>query len=121
VIKGYNKAGGGIMRKILIMVNILLTLSVPLAQASGFEKYPQFEKYPGNANKHFPTVYIFYQKIIRQEYTEYPNAVYTLREKSLFKNVNSIFTHVPKKFRVLDFGGSGFSPERQVYIFVSVG
>jgi hypothetical protein len=39
-IEGYNKAGGGMMRKILMIVSILLALSVPLAQASEFEKYP---------------------------------------------------------------------------------
>lgn len=87
---------------------------MPLAHAD------EFEKYPGNADKNFPSADMFYQKVNQNEYTEYPDSVYKIREKILYKDLNNVFSLVPKQFgTTTDINADGYNPERQVYVFIS--
>jgi len=99
--------------KKLIMSFLILAFIMPFAQANELEKYPR------NADENFPTADIFYQQVNRNEYTEYPNAVFKLREKVLFKNINEALSRIPKQFGASSVGGTGYNPERQVYVFAS--
>ncbi|MGM0885218.1 MAG: hypothetical protein ACQEXQ_29765 [Bacillota bacterium] len=101
------------MKKIVIMSFLILAFTMPFAHAN------ELEKYPGNADKNFPTADVYYQKVNRNEYTEYPDAVFKLREKVLFKDINKVFSLVPKQFGASAVGGNGYNPERQVYVFIS--
>ena len=92
---------------------LILAFTTPFAQAN------ELEKYPGNADKIFPSADVFYQKVNRNEYTEYPDAVFKLREKVLFKDIDKVFSLEPKQFGGSAVGGTGYNPERQVYVFIS--
>jgi len=101
------------LKKIIIMSFLILVFTTQFAQAN------ELEKYPGNADKSFPTADEFYQKVNRNEYTEYPDTVFKLREKVLFKNIDKVFSLVPKQLGASAVGGNGYNPERQVYVFFS--
>ncbi|MDQ0888880.1 hypothetical protein QFZ81_003968 [Paenibacillus sp. V4I9] len=102
------------MKKITIMSILIFVFIMPLAQAD------EFEKYPGNADKTFLTADIYYQQVNRNEYTEYPDSVFKIREKILYKDINNVFSLVPKQFgTTTDVSTDGYNPERQVYVFIS--
>jgi hypothetical protein len=92
---------------------LIFAFTAPFAQAN------EHEKYPGNADKNFPTADVYYKGLNRSDYTEYPDAVFKAREKVLFKDINNVLSRLPKQFGKSEVGGSGFNPERQVYVFVS--
>jgi hypothetical protein len=93
---------------------VILSLNVPLVLAS------EDEKYPNNENMLFPTADEFYKKIDRHVYSEYPVSVYKLRKKVFYKDLNTVFKSVPNGASGVG-DGVGFSPNRQVYVFVSTG
>jgi hypothetical protein len=99
---------------ILIVCIVIFSLNVPLVQAS------EDEKYPNNENMHFPTADEFYKKMDRHVYSEYPDAVFKLRKKVFYKDLNTVFKSVPNGASGVG-DGVGFSPNRQVYVFVSTG
>jgi hypothetical protein len=99
---------------ILIVCIVIFSFNAPLTHAS------ENEKYPNNENMLFPTVDEFYNKIDRHVYSEYPEAVFKLRKKVLYKDINTVFKSVPNGASGVG-DGVGFSPNRQVYVFVSTG
>lgn len=103
------------MKKIILISSLILALTMPLALAKDIEKYP------GNADKNFPKADVYYQKVNRDEYTEYPDSEFVLREKVLYKDINKVFSRVPKQYSAASEvgGGMGYNPERQVYVFFS--
>jgi hypothetical protein len=98
---------------ILIVCVVIFSLNVPLVQAS------EDEKYPNNENKNFPTADEFYEKIDRHVFSEYPDAVFKLRKKVFYKDLNTVFKSVPNGASGVG-DGAGFSPNRQVYVFVEL-
>lgn len=102
------------MRVIVVILSTLIfLLNTSLVNATEV-----FEKYPSNAEQKFPTANQFYNEISRDDYTEPSSPVYSLREKTYYKDVNNVFERVP--YKVSNVGnGAGFNPQRQVYIFVS--
>ncbi|NIK76376.1 hypothetical protein FHS15_001501 [Paenibacillus castaneae] len=103
------------MKKVIIMSFLILAFTMPLAQAS------KFEKYPDNAEKKFLGADEYYQQANRSEYTEYPDSVFKLRENVLYKDINKVFSNVPKQFNTTSGVGDGvgYNQKRQVYIFIS--
>jgi hypothetical protein len=51
--------------------------------------------------------------------TEYPDSAFKLQEKVLFKDINKVFSLVPKQFGASSVSGNGYNSERQVYVFIS--
>jgi hypothetical protein len=99
---------------ILIVCIVIFSLNISLTHAS------ENEKYPNNENKFFPTADEFYKKIDRHVYSEYRDAVFNLRKKVFYKDLNTVFKSVPNGVSGVG-DGVGFSPNRQVYVFVSTG
>jgi hypothetical protein len=113
---GYNTpTGGGILKKIVLLFILIQLVSIPFAQAR------LLDKYPGNADKKFQSANDFYKKVNQSEYSELPNASFNTKEKVLFKDANMALSRIPEKFGAASIGGTGYSPERQVYVFASAG
>ncbi|MDQ0896431.1 MULTISPECIES: hypothetical protein [unclassified Paenibacillus] len=103
------------MKKVIIMSFLILAFTMPFAQAN------ELEKYPSNAEKNFLGADDYYHQVNRSEYTEYPDSVFKLREKVLYKDINKVFSNVPKQFNTTSGVGDGvgYNPKRQVYVFFS--
>ncbi|SMQ80649.1 hypothetical protein SAMN05444673_3964 [Bacillus sp. OV166] len=78
-----------------------------------------WSKYPDNSAKSFNDVNSFYMSLDRKQYTEFENAKLNIREKTYFKDINSVLSRADQygKSRV---GGDGYHPNRQVYVFMTI-
>ena len=78
-----------------------------------------WSKYPDNSAKSFNDVDSFYMSLDRKQYTEFENAKLNIREKTYFKDINSVLSRADQygKSRV---GGDGYHPNRQVYVFMTI-
>ncbi|GMK37034.1 hypothetical protein PCCS19_00870 [Paenibacillus sp. CCS19] len=78
-----------------------------------FAQASELEKYPGNSDKTFPSANDFYQQINRNEYTEYPDSVFKLRRKVLYKEIDDVLVLAPEQFGKASVNGIGYNPARQ--------
>ncbi|MEK5641955.1 hypothetical protein BK138_08435 [Paenibacillus rhizosphaerae] len=77
------------------------------------------EKYPANTQKQFLSADEFYNQLDRKEYSEFDGAKLNVRRSCLFKDVNNILAETDQ-FGKMRVSGSGYNPNRQVYVFRSI-
>jgi len=99
---------------LLIFLMALLTMNGQLASAE-----ETWRKYPDNSGKNFQNVDSFYDSIDKKWYEEFENAKLNIREKTYFKDVNTVLSKSDEYGKVR-IGGNGYHSERQVYVFVTV-
>jgi hypothetical protein len=107
------------MKKIyslIFLVVVLLAINVHFTLANSPAPW---SKYPDNSAMHFKDVDSFYDSLDKKQYIEFENAKLNIREKTYFKDINSVLSKADKygKSRT---GGEGYHPTRQVYVFVTV-
>ena len=95
----------------------IFALNIHLVQAA--QNQEPWSKYPDNSAKSFKDVDSFYKLLGRKQYTEFENAKLNIREKTYFKDINSVLSRADQygKSRV---GGDGYHPNRQVYVFMTI-
>jgi hypothetical protein len=87
--------------------NVKLGLAVP------------WSKYPDNSEIKFADVDTFYESLDKKQYVEYKNAKLNIREKTYYKDINTVMSKVDKYGKTRS-EGDGYSPTRQVYVFITV-
>lgn len=111
------------MKKISIfLITSLVTLlafNAPgLAQSSSDEE--PWSKYPDNSKTEFEDANSFYDSLDKELYVEYKNAQLNIREKTNFKDINTILSKADINGYSSRHGGQGYHPNRQVYVFVTI-
>jgi hypothetical protein len=87
--------------------NVKLGLAVP------------WSKYPDNSEIKFADVDTFYESLDKKQYVEFKNAKFNIREKTYNKDINTVMAKADKYGKART-GGDGYSPTRQVYVFITV-
>jgi hypothetical protein len=87
---------------------------------SMFPKQAPWSDYPDNSAKKFKDAEAFYNSLDQWEYEEFKDSKLTIREKTPYKNVNSVLMRADDYAHFRVGSGNGRHPERQVYVFISV-
>ncbi len=101
-----------------MVLSLFVALSIPsVAQ--------QFE-YPDNKNKSFINANQFYEQLKKNEFKEYKNATFSMRQKISYKEVPDVIMTFEKKTgsyscqpQPKENLSASIHPERQVYFFAS--
>ncbi|ETI69567.1 hypothetical protein [Neobacillus vireti] len=99
------------------ILTTVFTLNFQFVNAAQNQEY--WSKYPDNSAASFKEPDSFYKSLDKKQYAEFENAKLNIREKTFFKDINSVLSRADQygKSRV---GGVGVHPKRQVYVFVTV-
>ena len=102
---------------VLAIITTIFAFNIQLVHAEQNDK--PWSKYPDNSDKSFKDADSFYKSLDRKQYTEFENAKLNIREKTYFKDINSVLSRADQygKSRV---GGDGYHPNRQVYVFMTI-
>ncbi|SMQ81556.1 hypothetical protein SAMN05444673_4377 [Bacillus sp. OV166] len=102
---------------VLAIITTIFAFNIQLVHAEQNDK--PWSKYPDNSAKSFKNADSFYKSLDRKQYTEFENAKLNIREKTYFKDINSVLSRADQygKSRV---GGDGYHPNRQVYVFMTI-
>lgn len=102
---------------LLAIITTIFAFNIQMAQAAQNDE--PWRKYPDNSAKSFKDADSFYMSLDKKQYVEYENAKLNIREKTYFKDLNTVLSRADQygKSRV---GGDGYHPNRQVYVFVTI-
>jgi hypothetical protein len=78
-----------------------------------------WSKYPDNSEIKFADVNTFYESLDKKQYVEFKNAKLNIREKTYYKDINTVMSKADKYGKART-EGDGYSPTRQVYVFITV-
>lgn len=101
----------------LVILSTVFALNIQFVNAA--QNQETWSKYPDNSSASFKDADSFYKSLDKKQYAEFEKAKLNIREKTYFKNINSVLSRAEQygKSRV---GGVGVHLKRQVYVFVTV-